>query len=203
MIKISQLRKKWLRVDVRNAQILRFAREYWGVKFRFLTLTTPPEESASLRERKRHLFRNLRVFYPRLQYRCSRTDEGNGVCHICLVNDDFIPHQLIEEHWSGYVQISLEKNLEALLKEMSLQQEHACYSMSRSFLPDGSVYAIEAIGRLFRGKMGKTAIEMLARRWNGPDALNRTIECCSRKNGWHSDLKSHQEILAGRNSTFW
>lgn len=203
MIKISTLRKKWTRTDVRNAQILRFAREYHGVKFRFLTLTTRREESASLRERKRHLFRSLRVFYPRLQYRCSKTDEGNGVCHICLVNDDYIPKALIEQHWNAWSSISMERDLEALLKEMSLQQEHGCYSMSRSFLPVGAIHAIEAIGRLFRGQSGRIAIEMLARRWKAPEALYRTIECCSRKNGWRSDVKTHQEILAGRISTFW
>lgn len=197
-IKISELRKKWSRYDVRNAQILRFARVFHGEKFRFLTLTSRPEEESSLRDRKRRLFRALRVEIPSLQYRCTRTDEGGGVCHICLISPGYIPHQKIEKHWGAYVQISLERNLEALLQEMSLQTDHCQYSMTREFLPDGACEAIGAIGRLFRGRLGHQAVEMLARRWRGPDPLRRTIECCSRKTGWHTQMDTGLEILGGR-----
>jgi hypothetical protein len=198
MITISDLRKKWTRSDVKNAQILLFAREYHGEMFRFLTLTTKPGEESSMRDRRRHLFRSLRVFIPSLQYRCTRTLEGNGVCHVCLISPGYIPHQLIEKHWNGHIQISLERNRNALLKEMSLQSDHDCYSMSRDFLPRGVLESIESLGRLFRGRLGWKAIEMLARRWNAPDALNRTVQCCFRKDGWCSLVDTHLEILGGR-----
>lgn len=197
-IKISDLRKKWTRYDVRNAQILRFARVFHREKFRFLTLTSKPEESSSLRDRKRMLFRALRFEIPSLEYRCTRTDEGNGVCHICLISPGYIPHEKIEKHWGAWVQISLERDLEALLKEMSLQSDHCQYSMSRGFLPHGACEAIEALGRLFRGRLGHEAVEMLARRWKSPEALYRTIECCSRKQGWSSQMFTRLEVLGGR-----
>jgi len=198
---ISDLRKKWTRSDVKNAQILLFAREYHGEMFRFLTLTTKPGEEASMRDRRSYLFRSLRVFIPSLEYRCTRTSEGNGVCHVCLISPVFVPHQLIEQHWNGHIQISLERNRNALLKEMSLQSDHECYSMSRAFLPPGVLEAIESLGRLFRGRLGWIAIEMLARRWKAPDALNLTVQCCSRKLGWCSLVDSHVEILGGRNGS--
>jgi hypothetical protein len=197
-IKISNLRKTWSRHDVRNAQVLRFARIYHGEKFRFLTLTSRREEESSLRDRKRRLFRSLRVQIPSLEYRCTRTEEGNGVCHICLVSPVYIPWRVIEEHWGSYVQISQERNLEALLQEMSLQSDHCQYSMSRMFVPDGVLEAIEALGRLFRGRLGQKSVEMLARRWKARDALSKTIECCSRKDTWHSQVDSRMEILGGR-----
>jgi len=151
-----------------------------------------------MRDRKRYLFRALRNEIPSLEYRCTKTDEGNGVCHICLVSPGYIPHEKIKQHWHGYIRINLERNLDALLKEMSLQSDHCHYSQSHNVLPGGAIHAIDAIGRLFRGHLGFDAIEMLARRWRAPDALNRTIECCSRKHGWRSLLDTGQEVLGGR-----
>lgn len=197
-INISRLRKNWSRWDVRNAQILRFARTYHGEKFRFLTLTSRIENQESARDRKRRLFRSLRTEIPSLEYRCTRTDEGNGVCHLCLISPVYIPWKKIEEHWGARVNITQERDLEALLKEMSLQSDHCQYSMSRSFVPDGAIEAIEALSRLFRGRLGHKSIEMLARRWKVPDALPKTIECCSRKDTWHSQVDSRMEILGGR-----
>lgn len=201
---MSRLRQKWTRNDIRNATILRFAREYHGEKFKFLTLTSKVEESSSLRDRKRRLFRCLRVEYPGLEYRCTRTDEGNGVCHICLVSSRYIPWQVIEKHWAARVNISQEKSLEKLLFEMSLQEEHACYSMSRSFLPEGSLDAIEALSRHFRGRLNRKALVMLGRRWkhdNGLSSLHKTLTCCERKDGWCSDIRTRAEYLGGRNVT--
>ena len=197
-INISKLRKNWSRWDVRNAQILRFARLYHGEKFRFLTLTSRIENEESARDRKRRLFRSLRVDIPTLEYRCTRTDEGNGVCHVCLVSPVYIPWKKIEECWGARVNISQERDLEALLKEMSLQQEHCQYSMSRKFVPDGVIEAIEALGRLFRGRLGRKSVDMLARRWKHDNPLHKTMECCRRKDGWHSCLDNRIEVLGGR-----
>jgi hypothetical protein len=197
-INISKLRKNWSRWDVRNAQILRFARLYHGEKFRFLTLTSRIENEESARDRKRHLFRSLRIEIPTLEYRCTRTDEGNGVCHLCLVSPVYIPWKKIEDLWGARVNISQERSLEALLQEMSLQSDHCQYSMSRAFVPDGAIEAIEALGRLFRGSLGRKSIEMLARRFKRDNPLHRSIECCRRKDGWHSRLDNHLESLGGR-----
>lgn len=195
---MSRLRKKWTRFDVINANLLRFAREYHGEKFRFLTLTSQTENEKSLRERKRELFRLLRVQIPGLEYRCTRTDEGNGVCHLCLISPVYIHWRLITKYWGAHIWISQEKSLEKLLHEMSLQSDHAQYSMSRGFLPHGARAAITTISRYFRGTLGKKAVLMLARRWKRPNALQLTLACCSRKDGWCSDLRSRIEYCGGR-----
>lgn len=195
---MSKLRSKWSRWDIRNAQILRFARIFHGEKFRFLTLTTKLECEESARDRKRRLFRALRAEIPSLEYRCTRTDEGNGVCHICLISPAYIPWQNIEKHWGSHVKINLETDLEGLLREMSLQSDHCQYSMSRQFMPKGSVEAIEALGRHFRGRLGKKSVDMLARRYKRDSPLHKTLECCMRKDGWCSDLYNKREMLGGR-----
>jgi len=197
---LSKLREKWTRSDVRNSLILRFARVYHGDKFRFLTCSTNGDEKRTLRERKHYLFTVLRSrkAWSDLQYRATNTEEGNGVCHICLVCVDFIPQRLIQGIWGSHVWISLEKDIDGLLREMSLQNMHCSYSMSRGFMPDGSIEAIEALGRLYRGRLGVKAVEMLARRWRATDALYKTIRCCGSKDGWCSDLRSRIEYLGGR-----
>jgi hypothetical protein len=177
---------------------LRFARLFHGEKFRFLTLTSKIECEESARDRKRRLFRGLRVEISGLEYRCTRTDEGNGVCHLCLVSPVYIPWKKIEELWGARVNITQERDLEALLKEMSLQSDHCQYSMSRRFLPNGAIEAIETLGRHFRGTLGRKCIEMLARRYKRDNPLHKTLECCMRKDGWHSRLDNHMENLGGR-----
>jgi len=71
--------------------------------------------------------------------------------------------------------------------------------MSRGFLPDGSIKAIEALSLYFRKRLGRKAVMMLARRYKRDQDHYRTLACCSRKDGWYSDLKSHIEYCGGRN----
>lgn len=197
---MSVRRKKWTRNDVRASQILRFARTYHGKNFRFLTLTTAPgQEEQALRERLKALMQYLRRFQARLEYWATRTGEGHcGVYHLVLISSAFIPNKRIQDFWGARTWIEREHDFEGLLLEMVLQRKTVRYSMSREFLPDGSLGAIEAIGRTFRGRVGGKAQAMLARRWGGPDAITRTVECCSRKDGWHCDLATRREILGGR-----
>jgi hypothetical protein len=179
---------------------LLFARHYNGEKFRFLTLTTNKDETRTLRERKRWLFLQLRKSkkYKDLEYRATNTLEGNTVCHACVICDNYIPQPYIQKLWGSHVHISLERDIRKLLYEMSLQTDHFSYSMSRKFLPGNSMQAIDFLSTLFRGRLGKKAVIMLARRWDRPDALYKTQECCSRKDGWHCDLHNHLEVLGGR-----
>jgi hypothetical protein len=183
-----------------NALILRFARVFHGEKYRFLTLTTRKGDLRPLRSRRRVFFKALRLQVPSLEYRCTSTDEGNGVCHMCLISPCYLPHPYLRELWGADVHITREKDgrLDALVSEMSLQTKMFGYSMSRGFLPGGSRIAIDNLSRYFRGRLGFQAVEMLSRRWKGPDAFGRTVECCSRKTGWCSDLRSHFEILGCR-----
>jgi len=198
---LSKLRTKWERADVINALILRFARNYHGDKFRFFTGTTRTDDTRSLRDRKRLFFKELRRQVPGIEYRCVSTEEGNGVCHICLISSCYLPQPYLKKLWGARVHITLEKDgkLDALINEMSLQTEKRGYSMSRKFLPDGSRKAIDMLSLHFRRRLGFKSVEMLARRWKCVDALTRTIECCSRKDGWCSDLKTRMEYLGGRN----
>jgi hypothetical protein len=183
-----------------NALILRFARYHHGTKYRFLTLTTRKGDLRPLRLRKQDFFRSLRSQLPSLEYRCTSTDEGNGVCHICLISPCYLPQPYLRELWGADVHITREKDgrLDALMSEMSLQTQMAGYSMSRKFLPEGSRTAIDMLSRHFRGRLGFKAVEMLGRRWKSPDACKRTLECCSRKDGWCSDLRSRLEFMGGR-----
>jgi len=70
--------------------------------------------------------------------------------------------------------------------------------MFRGFLPDGAIKAIEGLSVYFRKSLGRKAVIMLARRFNRDDALYKTRECCSRKEGWCCDLNSRIEYCGGR-----
>jgi hypothetical protein len=196
--KVSELRQKWERADVINAVILRFARTFYGSRYRFLTLSTGKHEGRSLRLRKQVFFKVLRSFDSSLEYRSVNTDEGCGVSHVCLITKFYFPQAWLKDLWGARVSITLEKDLGGLVKEMSLQKKIVGYSMSRGFLPDGSRKALDYLSLPFRGRLLFKAVDMLALRWKRPDALYRTIECCSRKDGWCCDLRHHFEILGGR-----
>jgi hypothetical protein len=144
----------------------------------------------------------LRRFQGRLDYWATRTDEGNGVYHLVLISSAFIPRKRIQDFWGALAWIEREHDFEGLLQEMVLQRKTVRYSMSRGFLPDGSYAAIEALSRRFRGRLAGKAQHMLARRWkcDSASALTRTIECCSRKDGWACDLKTRREILGVRDA---
>ena len=201
---MSKLRHKWERSDLRNASILLFAREYYGQKFRFLTLTTSGIESRTLAHRKKVFFHALRKNkkFSDIQYRCTNTEEGNGVSHICVISQNYLPWKTLSDLWGSRIWINLEKELTKLVFEMSLQNEHAGYSMSRGFLPKGSLKALDDLSRHFRGALGRKAVKMLARRLKGSgnleQSLHRTFECCSRKDGMCTDLRSRCVYLGGR-----
>lgn len=179
--------------------MLRFARTYYGKAFRFLTLTTAPgQEDQEMRERLKSLMKYLRSFQARLDYWATRTNEGNGVYHLVLISSAYIPQKRVQDFWGARAWINREHDFEGLLLEMVLQKEMVRYSMSRGFLPEGSLAAIEALSRHFRGPLGVKAQRMLARRWKRKEALARTIECCCRKDGWCCDLKTRTEYLGGR-----
>jgi hypothetical protein len=202
---LSKLRHKWERSDLRNASILLFARQYYGQKFRFLTLTTSSIECRTLRNRKHLLFKTLRSNprYSDIQYRCTNTDEGNGVAHMCIISKNYIPWKLLSDVWGSRTWINLEKDLTKLVFEMSLQNNHAGYSMSRGFLPKGSLQAIDSLSLYFRGSLGRKAVKMLANRLRGSgdldQSLYRTQECCRRKDGMCSDIRSKIVYYGGRN----
>jgi len=192
---LSQLRNQWTRRDVRVAHLLRFARQYHGKAFRFLTLTTRPDQAhLDLPTRLKVIIRFLRRDMKRLDYLATRTDEGLGVYHLVLISSAFIPIRKIQAFWGARCWITREHEFNGLLLEMTQQREIQRYSMSRGFLPDGAGEAIEALSRHFRGHEGMIARAMLARRWKRGNALHLTRECCFRKGGWGCDLKTRSEI---------
>lgn len=137
-----------------------------------------------------------------VEYMATHTDEGRGVYHLALVSP-YLPWSVVREMWkkrtgADRVNISYERNFDAMLREMTLQQEMARYSFSRGFLPDGARKAIEAICCHFRGKIRYQAIAMLARRWRRSDALSRTVSCAERIPwGRFCYLSSREEVLHG------
>jgi hypothetical protein len=201
---LSKLRHKWGRSDLRNASILLFAREFYGQKFRFLTLTTSGIECRTLAHRKKVFFHALRKNknFADIQYRCTNTEEGNGVAHICVISKNYLPWELLSDMWGSRIWINLERDLTKLVFEMSLQNDHAGYSMSRGFLPKGCLQAIDTLSIHFRGALGRKAVKMLARRIKGSknieQSFHRTFECCSRKDGMCSDLRTRSVYLGGR-----
>lgn len=151
-----------------------------------------------MRDRLKALMQYLRTYQARLDYWATRTGEGHcGVYHLVLISSAFIPNKRIQDFWGATTWIEREKDFEGLVQEMVLQRETVRYSMSRGFLPDGALKAIETIGRHFRGRAGVQAQKMLARRWKRKEALTRTIECCSRKTGWCSDIVTRREYYNG------
>jgi hypothetical protein len=146
----------------------------------------------------------LRKVFGAFHYMAVRTDEGRGVFHLAVVSD-YLPWKEIKARWlaitgADRIHISYERDFQALLEEMTRQNQTRRYSYSQGFVPDGSRKAIEALSRHFDGRLRYKALKHLARRWKQPDALARTITCIERGPGpgRYSDLASRQEYLNGR-----
>jgi len=164
--------------DKRTFRLLHFAREYWGKPLKFLTLTT-----SEGRPLKRHdlflLLRHLRIV-SHLEYLGVRTAEGaHGVYHLTLMSS-YIDQAFIREKWESLtgayrVNISKERSINALVREMTRQQETMRYSMSRNFVPKGTSALLDAIARNFRGNTRIWAYQMFARRCR----INRKRDNCA------------------------
>jgi len=181
-------------------RIILFAREYYAQPLKFLTLTFPPG-AENHRIALQQLMEFLRKMFT-LEYLAVRTGEGNGVYHICLVSP-FIDQALIREKWESLtgayrVNISKEKSISSLVREMTRQQDTMRYSMSRKFLPQGSIHALDRLSKEFRGNVRIKSYGMLARRLRFARgdiirAYYRTAVCMRQLNGRCSDIRSHQE----------
>lgn len=179
------------------SHVIRFARQYHGKEFLFLSLSTRPDQTdEDLNQRLKSLLRFLRGSHKVLEYLAARTNEGNGVYHLILVSSKrYISIEKVTAFWGSHCWIEKEHDFGGLLYEMVTQKQLERYSMSRGFLPDGAKRAIEAIERSFKGQEGMVARGQLARRWKRDvkTALERTEECCFRKGGWCCDLRSRRE----------
>jgi hypothetical protein len=191
--------------DLRSRRLLLFARHYHDVPFKFLVLTSRKRVLDPSRHLE-HLVEDLRQIFGPLEYGAIRTDEGRGVFHLAVVSptNKYLDWKVIKKRWksitrgSDRISISQERNIDAFLEEMTRQKLQVRYSFSRRFVPEGSRKAIEALSFHFTGLSLHRAVEMLALRWRGPEALVRTISCIERGYGTCCDLKTRQVYLVGR-----
>lgn len=201
-VNLSVLRKELTSRDARARRYLVFARYYWGRPLKFLTLTSVRRSRSNSLALKSFLLA-LRLLVGDIEYMAAHTDEGRGVYHLAIACKNYIPWQVIRDAWekrtgATHTYITLEKNFDALLNEMTQQKELCRYSFSREFLPAGARQAIEAVCVHFKGPVRYQAIKMLARRWRRVDALPKTISCIERSPwGRFSYLASRSEVLNG------
>jgi hypothetical protein len=197
---MSDLRRTMTPKDRQVFRLLHFAREYWGKPLKFLTLTGVDGKSPGWLELQQ-LIRHVRKISA-LEYLGVRTGEGNGVYHLALMSQ-YIDQALIREKWESltgayHVNISKERSINALVREMTRQQETIRYSMSRSFIPPGSQHALDSLKALFRGRLRIKAYKMLAiraRHSKGDidQAYHNTKDCISRSpSGLCSDIRTRQ-----------
>jgi hypothetical protein len=198
VISTSDLRRVMTPKDRKMFRRLHFAREYWGKPFKFLTLTGADGKVPGWLELQQ-LLRHLRQI-SEIQYFNVRTGEGSGVYHLALLSQ-YIDQALIRERWEAltgayHVNISRERSINALVQEMTRQQETIRYSMSRQFIPVGTEQALDRLKALFRGRLRIKAYKMLARRarQNKGDisqAYHDTKICIGRCTlGYCSDIKT-------------
>lgn len=149
---------------MRVVRILHFAREYYGKPLKFLTLTGADGYSPGWLELQQ-LIRHIRKIVD-LEYLAVRTGEGNGVYHLVLMSK-YIDQALIREKWESLtgayrVNISRERSIHSLVREMTRQQSTNRYSMSRNFVPSGTEHALNSIRSRFCGILRLKAYKMLA-----------------------------------------
>jgi len=207
---LSDLRLIRNQRDATAYRKLMLARYYHGVQLKFLTLTFKDEIQGDgkrnpYKMKLQALMLALRNKGHDIEYLATETAEGNRVFHLALICG-FIHHSKIREWWrentgAWNVHISREKNLPAFLSEMTGQQETMRYSMSRNFVPKGSIGGLARLKYYFSGKSLNRACVMYARRLKSvplETAVEQTVKCIERGYGTYSDLLSHRQIYVGK-----
>lgn len=207
--RLSELRLIRTQRDATAYRKLMLARYYHATQLKFLTLTFKEklQEDGKNNPYKMKL-KALMLFLRQkhdIEYLAVETREGNAVFHLALVCG-FIHHSKIREWWrentgAWNVHISREKNLPAFLSEMTGQQETMRYSMSRNFIPKGSIGGLARLKYYFSGKSLNRACVMYARRLKSVPleiAVDQTIKCVERGYGTYSDLRSRKQIYVGK-----
>jgi len=209
---LSELRLIRNSRDATAYRKLMLARYFHNTPLKFLTLTFKDKLPEGDKKRNPYklklqaLMSFLREKYD-IEYLAVETREGNAVFHLALVCG-FIHHSKIREWWrentgAWNVHISREKNLPAFLSEMTGQQETMRYSMSRNFIPKGSIGGLTHLKSYFTGKSLNRACIMYARRLKFVPleiALYQTVKCIERGFGTYSDLHSKRQVLVGKSN---
>jgi len=207
---LSELRLIRTQRDATAYRKLMLARYYHGVQLKFLTLTFKDELEDHKKRNPYKMKLQALMFTLRnqgydIEYLAVETAEGKHVFHLALISD-FIHHSKIREWWQNNtgawnVHISREKNLPAFLSEMTGQKETVRYSMSRDFIPKGSIDGLNRLKQHFWGKYLNRACMMYARRLKSVPiaiAVEQTIRCIERGYGTCSDLHNKCQIYVAK-----
>jgi len=209
-INVSDLRLIRTPSDARAYRKLMLARHYHDQPLKFLTLTfkeVPPKTTKNnpYKLLLKHLIQYLDRQGYSIEYLAVQTNEGNGVFHLAIISD-YIHHSRIRSWWLEHtgafnIHISQEKNLPSFLSEMTGQQHTLRYSMSRNFIPKGSLTYLESMKTYFTGKTLNRACVQYAKRLrtSSPDqAFERTCRCIERGYGVCSLLTTKTVLYNGR-----
>jgi len=206
---LSELRLIRTQRDATAYRKLMLARYYHATQLKFLTLTFKDKLLEDGKNNPYKLKLKALMLFLRqkhdIEYLAVETREGNAVFHLALICG-FIHHTKIREWWrentgAWNVHISREKNLPAFLSEMTGQQETMRYSMSRNFIPKGSIRGLARLKYHFSGKDLNRACIMYARRLKSVPleiAVDQTVKCIERGVGTYSDLRSKKQVFVGK-----
>lgn len=195
---MSVLRPFKTKRDRRAFRLLMFAREYYGKKFLFMTLTNANHHASD--RRSRSLSELLKVLRKRsdIEYFSCRTGEGNGVYHLALISG-YLPHQVIRGKWHDMTgawntHVSMERSFPAFVREMTGQNGEPRYSKSKNFVPLGVPDALDSLYRLVSPQNRVRSYKQFARRLKASGNLDesrwRASVCCDNFYGMASDLKT-------------
>jgi len=197
---VSQLRLIRTAQDAAAYRKILLARYYHGQPLIFLTLTFLEELPKGKRNPYKLKLQALMNFLRKkwsVEYFAVQTNEGRQVFHLAMICP-YIHHSVIRKWWrentgAWNICISREKNLPAFLSEMTGQYEIVRYSMSKNFIPKGSLKPLKALKNYFQGKQLNEACMMYGRRLKDSsidESYNRTVSCIERGYGSYSLLPS-------------
>lgn len=130
--------------------ILRGTLYHKDTKQRFFTFTLPLGYEKSLRRLAlQHIMRWLRKNFGEAEYFSIETDEGNGVFHLIVASERFIPFKQLQDAWKKLtgahrVNIKLIEQesegvpVQKFLQEMTRQFHAVRYTQSRGWLKPGT-----------------------------------------------------------------